>query len=407
MTKNVFSYKNGVLCAEAMPLAEIAQDVETPFYCMSTKQLQRNARLITASVITITSCIHYAVRVNASLAVLRVMAESGTGAEVVSVGELERAIESGMHPSKIIMAGTGKTRDDIAAALMANVSMLYASSLSELTLINEVACVLGKKAPVALVVSFDDKENASAFSLSQMIDALNCFLCSEACDLKGFAGACRNKTSCDNAVRLIDMFRNAGFAVRYLGLFGHASLPFNGKGSSSFEDYVAMINEKIVPLGCYLSMQFGRHLVSDAGALVARVSHVKRDGSTWSVSIDAGINDCSGPSFFQLKNDVIPVREDMCCERRSASILGPHGGSADSFGDHVLPATVKAGDYVSIMQVGAYGSVMASTFGGRSLIPEIMVSAAQYAVIRRRLAVAEQMGWEAYPEWLEKDESVA
>lgn len=407
MTKNVFSYRNGVLCAEAMPLAEVAEEIDTPFYCMSTKQLRRNVRVVTSSLEGIVSYVHYAVRVNSNLAVLRVMAECGAGAEVVSVGELERAIEGGISPDKIIMAGSSKTRDDVAAALLANVSMIYACSLSELSMINEVAMTLGKKAPVSLVVSFDDGDTPSAFSLSQMVAALNCLMCSDACSLKGFAGVCLSKEASDNVVKIVEMFRSAGFAIGFLGLFGHANLPFDGEGFTSFESYVEVLHKKIVPLGCSLSAQFGRRLVSDAGTLVARVLHVERSGAVWSLSVDAALNDCAGPAIFQVKNEIIPVREDSNCESRSSSVLGPHGGQTDSFGDYVMPATVKAGDLVSIMNVGAYGSVMASTFGGRSLIPEIMVSAAQYAVIRRRLAVSEQMGWEAYPEWLESEDRVA
>lgn len=407
MTKNVFSYRNGVLSAEAMPLAEIAEEMDTPFYCISTKQLRRNARVVADSVSGIVPYIHYAARVNANLAVLRVMAESGAGAEVVSAGELERAIEGGISPDKIIMAGTGKTHDDVAAALLANVSMIYVSSLSELALVNSVAECLGKKASIALVVGFDGEENTSTISLGQMVGVLGELMAADHCQLKGFAGVCLNKQSCDNVVKMIQMFRDAGFAASFLGLFGHASLPFDGNGFSSFENYVAMLRARIVPLGCALSMQFGRRLVSDAGALVTRVLHVERTGQAKSISIDAGLSDCTGASFFKIKNEIIPVREDSNCEHMSTMVLGPHGGSADSFGHHVVPSTVKAGDLVAIMNVGAYGSVMASTFGGRSLIAEIMVSASQYAVIRRRLAVSEQMGWEACPEWLGKKDRVA
>ncbi len=407
MTKNVFSYRNGVLCTEAMPLAEIAEEIDTPFYCLSTKQLQRNARVLTQSVEGVVPYVHYAARVNPNLAVLRSMASHGVGAEVVSVGELERAIESGILPSKIIMAGKGKCRDDIAAALLADVSVIYASSLSELSLINEVAACLNKTAPVALVVGFDGLPMPSAFSLEQMGEALACLMQSTACSLQGFAGVCLNQATCEHVVKIVHMFRDSGLAVAYLGLFGHTSLPFDGKSYTSFESYVGLLRKHIVPLGCSLSMQFGSRLVSDAGALVARVAHVDRSGSSLSVTLDVALSECAGPAFFQAKNEIIPVREDLYCEHRTTSVLGPHGGRTDSFGNYVLPATVKPGDLVSIMNVGAYGSVMASMYGGRSLIPEIMVSASQYAVIRRRLAVAEQMGWEAYPEWLEKNGRVA
>lgn len=399
MIKNVFSYCNGVLSAEAMPLAEIAEDMDTPFYCMSAKQIRRNGREVAKSIANICGMMDYAVRSNSNLAVLRLLAEGGACAEVVSAGELERVLEGGLHPDKIMMSGIGKTRDDIAAALLSNVSGIRVDSMSELRLIEQVAECLGKVAPLFLHVNLTLGSYHQGFAIDQLVDVSKYLASAPHCHLKGLSASCADESSAKKLARVVAFFRDAGFAIGFLSLAGQPDIPYESQDPGLFPAFLNLVYQHIVPLGCSLRLTYGPRLVGDAGALVARVLHVKKTNDKTSVFIDASISDCAGPHFYDYRHEVLPVREPFGAETKPMTVLGPLGGSVDVFGTHNLPATIKAGDLLAVMQTGA-GRAVATMVSGRPLLPEVLVSGAQYAVIRRRLAVSEQMAWESCPDWM-------
>jgi diaminopimelate decarboxylase len=420
MTKSVFAYRNGVLCVEAIPLAEIAEEVDTPFYCTSAKQLQRNYRAFAQPFADLDATVHYAVKANANLAVIRVLADCGAGADITSAGELERALEGGVDPKKIVFSGVGKTRDDIAAALLAGICQINAESLSELTLIDQVATILGLAAPVSLRINPDVDANTHkkistghkgvkfGLDIDQLAPALALIMDSKVMTFKGLTvhvgshlhdyepfRACYGKLA-----MIVRALREQNISVERVDLGGGVGIPYDGKTVAPFSQYVDIVREVVAPLGCAISFEPGRKLVGDAAVLVTRVVHVKEtEGKTFLI-VDAGMNDLVRPAMYGARHEIIAVREDPAQERRAYSVVGPICETSDLFGDDYQLPCLQQGDLVSIMQAGAYGSAMSSNYNGRPLIPEVLVSGAQHALIRRRIAVAEQLGWESIPDWM-------
>jgi len=347
------------------------------------------------------------------------LADCGAGAEIGNAGELERALEGGMLPSKIMMSGPGKTHDDIAAALLAGIMQINAESLSELRLIEKVASVLGKTARISLRINTHfgveratqpdptTKLIKAGFVFDELGEALKIVL---SCAHLTFAGLAvhveSNGTDCaayracyQKLAMIVGLLRDQGIAVAHIDLGG--SCPgADDRAEPFFSEYVALVRDIIQPLGCSLSFETGRSLVGDAGVLVTRLLHVNEGESTPCLVLDAGLNDLMDASLHNMRHEIIPVREDNE-PHRSVSITGPLCDANDTFGtSYMIPRTLNAGDLVAIMQTGAYGSAMASSYSGRPLVPEVLVSGAQFALVRRRIAVAEQMGWESIPDWM-------
>ncbi|MDD3182253.1 MAG: diaminopimelate decarboxylase [Alphaproteobacteria bacterium] len=420
MTKSVFAYRNGVLCVEAIPLSEIVEEVDTPFYCTSAKQLQRNYRAYATPFEGLDATVHYAVKANANLAVIRVLANCGAGADITSAGELERALEGGVVPEKIVFSGVGKTRDDIAAALLAGICQINAESLSELALIEKVATVLGKTAPVSLRVNPDVDARTHAkmatghkgvkfgIDIDQLGDALKIILSSSVMVFKGLTvhvGAHLKdygpfREGYEKLAMLVRLLRDQGVPVERVDLGGGVGIPYDGQVLPPFSDYAAIVHDVIAPLNFAISFEPGRRLVGDASVLVTRIVHIKKAGDKKILIVDAGMNDLVRPAMYGARHEIIALRDDGKALREKVSIVGPVCETSDSFGDQFELPSLQSGDMMAIMQAGAYGSSMSSTYNGRALIPEVLVSGAQHAVIRRRIAVAEQMGWESVPDWM-------
>lgn len=421
MNGSVFAYRNGALCAEALPLAEIAEDVETPFYCTSAEQLRRNYTAFTAPFEGLAFQTYYAVRANATLAVIRTLADCGAGAQVTSAGELERALEAGVQPSRILLGGVGKDRDDLSAALLAGAARIHVESLSELSLLQQIAGLLGRRAPVALRLnlglaplpcggpSLGLGEGKFGLSLDQLAPALaQVFAADSMLDFKGLAihigahikDAALFEQAFARLAQIVKLCRAQGLAIDHLDL--GSGLGQTGGTHDCFAAYVRAVREHLAPLGCALSFAPGRRLVGDAGVLVTRLLHVKESAGRRFYVVDAGMNDLVRPALYGARHEIIPVRESPDPSPLSRlSVVGPVSESNDQFGDCYLMPAATEGDLLAIMHAGAYGSAMASTYNGRALVPEVLVSGADYGVVRRRVAVAEQMEWEAFPDWME------
>lgn len=420
MTKSVFAYRNGVLCVEALPLAEIAEEVDTPFYCTSAKQLQRNYRDFAAPFADLDATVHYAVKANGNLSVIRVLANCGAGADITSAGELERALEGGVKPSKIVFSGVGKTRDDIAAALLAGICQINAESLPELELIGQVATILGKTAPVSLRVNPDVQAGTHAkistghkgvkfgIDIDCLGDALKIILSSDVMSFKGLTVHVGShlkdyepfRQCYEKLAVLVGVLRGQGVAVERVDLGGGVGIAYDGQEIAPFSEYAAIVRDVIAPLNCAISFEPGRRLVGDASVLITRVVHVKDIGHKKFLIVDAGMNDLVRPAMYGARHEIIAVREDFNIPREGVSVVGPVCETSDCFGDNYQLPPLKSGDLIAVMQAGAYGSAMSSNYNGRALIPEVLVSGAQHAIVRRRIAVAEQLGWESIPDWM-------
>ena len=408
-----FVYRGGALCADAVPLAEIAEQVGTPLYVYSETRLRDNFRAFLEPLAGLRPLVCYAVKANPNISVIRALGDCGAGADVTSAGEMERALKAGIPPHKIIFSGVGKTRDEIATALKTGIYQLNAESIPEMRVISEVAHQLGVAAPLALRVNPDvvakthykiaTGEMGTKFGIdaAQLDEAMALTHSLPGLDLKGFLVHIGShlsdyedfRAAYSKLAEMVRYWRGQGFAITRLDLGGGVGIPYDGEMQAPFADYAKVVHETVGDLGCELAFEPGRRLVGDAGALVAQVIYDKRGASRRFLIIDAGMNDLVRPAMYEARHSIMPVRESMQ-EAEAADVVGPVCETSDLFGLSYMLPDVGAGDLVAILQSGAYGAAMASTYNGRALVPEVMVSNDRFRVIRRRVTVTEQIGWE-------------
>lgn len=417
---NAFEYRNQVLCAESVPLDQLAGEAGTPFYCYSTAQLQQNYRRFAEPLADLNPLVCYAMQANANMAVVRTLVNCGAGVDAASAGELERALSAGAWPDKIVFSGTGKTRHEIMAALLANVRQINVESLPELKLISSMAVQLGLKAPVALRVSSEvairtpgklpaaHKGGKTGIEYEQMGEALLLATTLPGLVFKGLAVHVGNhvydfepfRKTFARLAGMVGICRAQGIAVESVNLGGGISIPYDAQKIAPFTTYVSLVRQMIAPLGCRVIFEPGRCLVGDAGILVSRIVEVKQGVAKRFVVLDTGMNDLVRPAMTGTRHSLIPVRQDQGVEVAPVTVVGSIGEARDVFGEDYFLPPLEAGDLVALFQAGAYGSAMSSAYNARPLVPEVMVSRDRHAIIRRRIPVIEQMGWESLPSWM-------
>jgi len=402
MKSSSFAYCNKMLCVEAVPVAEMAEAMGSAFYCTSEAQLHHNLRCLTSAFTGLAAQIHFEVKAKPNLTLLHSFAQAGAGAAIESVGELERAIESGVMPNQIVLTAPRKTRDDLIAALLAGISQITAHSLADLYMIDEVATVLERSAPVVLQLDLTEKasaEEAPGFALSSLAEALHFIAVRPFLSFKGLAlaselflhdHAALAQAYADLA-SVVTLLRSQNIVPVRLDL---GSVP--SSATVSFADQAALIHQTLAPLGCSLSLRAGARLVCEASLLVTRVLESREERAPCRLVLDAGTGDllypllCSRTVFLTLRDSHV----ELALPR---AVVGPMSEREDSFGaGHFLPS-LQVGDWVALLQTE---TTQAPQAYGSPQIPEVMVSGARYAVIRRRVAVAEQMAWEMVPEWM-------
>ena len=418
-----FSYRDGILHAESVSLPALAAAVGTPFYCYSTAALLANYRAFADAFAGTGTDIAYALKANSNLAVIRTLAEAGAGADVVSGGEMQRALAAGVPAGRIVFSGVGKTRAEMREALQAGVFQINVESVPELEALSEVAAGLGIAAPVGLRVNPDvdarthakiatgKKENKfgididiarGIFARAQALPGLRpvavaVHIGSQLTDLEPFRAAYRRVAD------LVRALRADGVAISRLDLGGGLGITYRDEAPPSLTDYAALVREITGPLGCHVTLEPGRALVGNAGILVATVLYLKRGGHRRFLIVDAAMNDLIRPSLYDAYHTILPVRRPGADEPAEAvDVVGPVCESGDTFGTgRMLPAQ-EPGDLVAFLSAGAYGAVMSSTYNTRPLVPEVLVSGADYAVVRPRPTVAELLAAERRPAWLEQ-----
>ncbi len=418
---DAFSYRAGILCAERVPIDRIVAEVGTPFYCYSSAQLKKNYQDFADAFKGLNATVYYANKANSNLSVIRTFAACGAGADITSVGEMERALAAGMFRHiKLSIPAWAKTPDEIKTALQTDIYQINAESSPELRVIAEIAASLGKPAPIALRVNPDvaartHKKLATGelgtkfgIDIAQLDEAMKLVAALPQLDFKGFHVHVGSHThdyepfrdAYGKLAQLVHAWRAKGARIERLDLGSGVGIPYDGQKLAPFSEYAAVVKETVGNLGCALAFEPGKRLVGDAGILVSRVIYDKQGHSKRFLILDAGMNDLVRPAMYGARHSIIPVRENHDADAPVADVVGPVCETGDLFGeDYSLPGAGQ-GDLVAILQAGAYGSAMASSYNGRPLIPEVMVADERFFIVRRRIEVAEQIGWEALPPWL-------
>jgi diaminopimelate decarboxylase len=421
---NHFQYQGGVLCAEDVSLADLAQQAGTPFYCYSTATLTRHYQVF-AEALPKDSLIAFSVKANGNLAVLSTLARLGAGADVVSGGELAKALAAGVPAERIVFSGVGKTAAEMQAALAAGIHQFNVESEPELAALDRVARSLGKRAPVTLRINPDvdagthakittgTAETKFGIPFAHARDAyahaaalqgiavvgIDVHIGSQITGLEPFEAAFRKIGG------LVRDLRRAGHAIDRLDLGGGLGVPYERDNAPPPDPaaYGAMVGRVTRDLGCKLLFEPGRLIAANAGVLVCRVLYVKRGDAKTFLIIDAGMNDLIRPALYESHHEIVPVAEpEPGSPRPRYDVVGPVCETSDLFAaDRALPE-LKSGDLVAIMTAGAYGAVMASSYNARPPAPEILVRGGDWSIVRPRLSYEQLIAQDHIPPWLER-----
>ena len=417
-----FAYRGGVLHAEKVDLRALAAQVGTPLYCYSTATLERHYRVFAEAFAERDALVCYAMKANSNQAVLRTLGHLGAGMDIVSGGELRRALAAGVPGSRIVFSGIGKTREEMAAALDAQILCFNVESEPELEALSAVAQSRGVRAPISIRVNPDvdakthrkistgKSENKFGIPISRARSVYG-----EAARLPGIeiAGVDTHIGSqitelapFDNATQLLaELARDLmadGHRLRHLDVGGGLGVPYHDDEAPPLPShYAEVIKRNTDGLGLTLVFEIGRLIAANAGILVTRVLYVKRGEGKTFVVVDAGMNDLIRPTLYDAYHAIRPVAEPQPGTRRVvADVVGPVCESGDYLALARELPEVAPGDLLAVMTAGAYGAVQASTYNTRLPAPEVLVHGPRYAVVRPRPSYEELIGQDQMPEWL-------
>lgn len=416
-----FTYKNGVLHAEDVPVPALADAVGTPFYCYSTATLQRHYRVFADALTGLDAGIFYAVKANDNLAVIRTLADEGAGADVVSEGEIRKVRAAGVAPDKIVFSGVGKTRAEMASALDAGILQFNVESEPELDALSEVAAGRNASVDIAIRINPDvdagthkkistgRKENKfgipwpearAAFAKAADLPGLNVrgvaiHIGSQLTQLAPFE---RAFTIAVDAVRQL---RSDGHQIDRLDLGGGLGIPYGEADPPAPADYGAMVKRVTAGLDCRLMFEPGRLIVANAGILVTRVIYVKPSPDKTFVITDAAMNDLIRPTLYGAHHEVVPVLQARAeGSPQTVDIVGPVCETGDILAENRAFPMPLADDLLVLRSAGAYAAVMASTYNARPLVPEVMVRGATHAIVRERQTYDAMLATNKLPDWL-------
>ena len=420
---NHFQYRDGVLHAEDVPLPVIADAVGTPFYCYSTATLTRHYQVFADAFADLDAMICYALKANSNQAVLATLARLGAGADVVSEGELRRAVAAGIDPSKVMFSGVGKTAAEMDFALATGIHCFNVESEPELELLSARAAAMGKTAPVSIRINpdVDAKTHAKIttgrsgdkFGISWLrardvyaraaalpnlrIIGIDMHIGSQITDMRPFDDAFAL------LAELVGQLRADGHRIEHVDLGGGLGIPYRGDNDPPPlpDDYAAIVRRHIGPLGLTVVFEPGRMIAGNAGVLVTAAIYLKRADHKSYLIVDAAMNDLIRPTLYDAWHDIDPVAlPDVDAPRLTVDVVGPVCETGDYLAHDREMAQPKAGDLFAVRTAGAYGAVQAGTYNTRLLVPEVMVHGDRFQVVRARPSYADLIGLDSVPDWL-------
>lgn len=418
-----FNYQNGVLCAEDVPLAQIAEAVGTPVYVYSTATLTRHFQQFQKALDWTDHLICFAVKSNSNIAVLKVLGDLGAGMDVVSGGEYARAKAAGVPGERIVFSGVGKTEDEMRMVLEGGIRQFNVESEPELLLLSEVATALGVTAPIALRVNPDvdahthekiatgksDNKFGIPIAKSRAVYALaaslpgidvvgvDMHIGSQLTELEPF------RQAYVKMAELVTALREDGHNIRRLDMGGGLGIPYRRDNNAPPlpEEYGKVVRETVGHLGCEIEIEPGRNISGNAGILLSSVIYLKEGEGRDFLILDAAMNDLMRPAMYGAHHDIVPVIEPaLGATVAPFDVVGPVCESGDTFEKGMQLNRFAPGDLVAFRSAGAYGAVMASEYNTRPLVPEVLVSGDQFAVIRARPSLEEIIARDTIPAWM-------
>ena len=416
---NYFHYKDNALWCEEVPVTEIARAVGTPFYLYSQRTLKHHFRVFDAAFAGVPHITCFAAKANSNIAVLRIFITEGSGVDIVSGGELYRALQAGVDTRKVVYSGVGKKVDEIEYALNADILMFNAESSQELEVINRCAERLGKTANIALRVNPDvDPETHPHISTGLMsnkfgidikksleeyrqarklrfldIKGVSCHIGSQVTKISPFLDAL------DRIKKLVWLLREDGMDIKYLDLGGGLGITYDQEDVPHPSEYAKAIINASKDINCTFIFEPGRVIVGNAGILITEVLYTKSNDAKNFIIIDAAMNDLVRPSLYNSYHRIRPVIEKER-EEIIADVVGPICESGDYLAKGRKISRFERGELMAVMSAGAYGFTMSSNYNSRGRIPEVLVSDDQFFVIRKREVYEDLIRGEEIPEFL-------
>ena len=418
-----FLYRNGTLHAEDVPLTDIAATVGTPFYCYSAATLTRHYTLFTEALAPLPHLVCFSIKSLSNVAVLKLLGDLGAGMDVVSGGEYLRAKAAGVPGEKIVFSGVGKTRAEMRMALTGGIRQFNVESEPELRALSEVATALGLTAPITVRVNPDvdarthekiatgKKDNKFGIPIARapqvyaeaarlpgiQVVGIDVHIGSQLVDLEPFELAYKKVAD------LTERLRAEGHQITRLDLGGGLGIPYTRANDAPPlpMDYGALIKRTLGHLGCEIEIEPGRLISGNSGVLVSEVIYVKDGEDRKFLILDAAMNDLIRPAMYGAHHDIVPVHEAAAgIESEIYDVVGPVCETGDTFARARPLAPLNEGDLVAFRSAGAYGSVMASEYNTRPMIPEVLVKGDHFAVIRARPSYDEILNRDTIPAWL-------
>lgn len=416
-----FHYQHDMLHCEDVPIDEIVKEYGTPCYIYSHATLVRHYQAVDEAFHSVPHIIAFAMKANSNLAVLRLMGSLGSGADIVSGGELYRALTAGIPSQKIVFAGVGKAVDEIQYALESNILMFNVESSDELHAINEVARTLKCQARVALRINPDIdpqthpyistglKKSKFGIGADRAIDefglaaslphieivGVHCHIGSQLTQVTPFVDALKKIST------LIHALREKGHTLQYLNIGGGLGITYSNESPPHPKELAEAVSPILQSLNCHIILEPGRVIVGNAGILVSKVLYNKNTDTKRFVIVDAAMNDLLRPSLYEAHHDIWPVQRTAGTSNHTVDVVGPICESGDFLAkDRDMPDS-KPGDLLAVMSAGAYAFSMASNYNSRPRVPEILVKGSETFLIRKRESYQDLIQGEQFPEFLQ------
>lgn len=402
-----FTYQNNQLFAEQLSVKSLADNYGTPLYIYSRAALEAHFNSY-AQAVEQGDLVCYAVKANSNIAVLNVLARLGAGFDIVSVGELERALLAGGKPEKIVFSGVAKTAAEMRRALEVGIHCFNVESAAELERLNTVALSMGKKAPISIRVNPDVdakthpyistglSENKFGIHISQVLEVylhakelqgltikgIDCHIGSQLTDTKPFLDAL------ERVLAMVDTLQQHGINLQHIDLGGGLGVRYKDETPPNPTDYIQQLKAKLKGRSLSLIVEPGRSIAANAGILVSQVEYIKSNGDKHFAIVDAAMNDMIRPALYQAWMDIQKVTDDKQGVNATFDIVGPVCETGDFIGkDRALQ--LQQGDYIAQFSAGAYGFTMASNYNSRGRAAELMVDGEQCYIVRQRETVAD------------------
>jgi len=418
---NHFEYRNGEMFAEGVPVKRIAKEVGTPAYVYSLATLKRHFQVFDRAFSAVPHIVCFSVKANSNIALLRVFAKEGGGFDIVSGGELFRALRAAADPKKIVFSGVGKKKDEIEYALKSGILMFNVESEDEMVTLNEIAGGIGKKAPISLRINPDVDPQTHPYISTGMKKAkfgvdikrslenykravsmpnlevvgVDCHIGSQLTSLSPFVDALARVREYLDRV-LVGSLKKAGAQIRYLDLGGGLGISYKDEMPPHPEEYARAIIQGLEGLDVTLILEPGRVIVGNAGILITEVQYIKETDEKKFVIVDGGMNDLIRPALYGSYQAIQPVVEKNSA-KIVADVVGPICESGDFFAKDREIARPRRGDLLAVMSAGAYGFTMASNYNSHPKPPEVLVDGDQYYVIRTRETMDDLIRGETIP----------